>query len=83
MKYDWHQHIVSVAFTRSQKNIEVREPKPGLRHNTKTEYVKHRFPVKNGIDDAEHLYRILSASNPIFEYMMENQNDRPNKHNHR
>lgn len=77
MKYDWHQHMVRVTFSRSAKTIEVREPIPGLRHNKETVYVHHRFPVKGGIDDAEYIYRILSASNPILEYLKEKENDRP------
>lgn len=69
MKYDWHQHMVRVAISRSAKSIEVREPIPGLRHNKETVYVHHRFPVKGGIDDAEYIFRIMSKPNPILEFL--------------
>lgn len=75
MKYDWHEHVVRVCFSRTEKNIEVREPKIGLRHNKQTIYVKHRFPVKNGIDDAEHIYRIMCQVNPLFEYLRNKSGD--------
>lgn len=29
--------------------VEVREPKPGLRHNGEVVYVRHRHPIKGGI----------------------------------
>jgi hypothetical protein len=34
---------------------EVREPKPGFRHGTKTLIVSHRFPVKGGISTGKAL----------------------------
>ncbi len=34
---------------------EVRHPIPGQRHNTETIYVRHRFPVKGGITQAEYI----------------------------
>lgn len=49
---------------------EVREPMPGIRHSKRTEYVRHRFPVKNGLTSREVLERQISASNPLFEYML-------------
>jgi len=51
---------------KSIKNIEVRHPKPGLRHNQETKYVRHRFPVKGGISTIEHMQRLVSASCPFF-----------------
>lgn len=69
MKFEWKALAASIILTRSAKTIEVREPKPGIRHNTKTIYVHHRFPVKDGIDSAEHLYRIMTEKNPIIEML--------------
>jgi hypothetical protein len=34
---------------------EVREPKPGFRHGTRTILVSHRFPVKGGISTGKAL----------------------------
>jgi hypothetical protein len=38
-----------------EPRYERREPKPGMRHNTETIYVAHRFPVKDGVDWARSL----------------------------
>jgi hypothetical protein len=64
--YSYREIVASIIFTRGEKNIEVREPIPGLRHNQQTVYVRHRFPVKGGIDSAEHIARIIESSNPLF-----------------
>lgn len=54
------------------KNIEVRKPKPGIRHNSETLYVRHRFPVNGGITSQDHLIALLSSSNPIISMLREN-----------
>lgn len=42
--------IVSEATAILQKrNWEIRHPIPGLRHNSKTILIPHRFPVKDGL----------------------------------
>lgn len=51
------------------RNIEVRHPKPGIRHNTETVYVRHRFPVKGGITPKEERIALLSSSNPIMSML--------------
>jgi hypothetical protein len=38
------------AFSRT---VEVREPKPGVRHQGYTKLVFHRFPVKGGLSSLE------------------------------
>lgn len=73
MNYSWTEVVGRIAISRSAKMIEVREPKPGLRHNKEVKYVHHRFPVKGGIDSAEHIYRIMSAGNPILEELKRNE----------
>lgn len=55
----------------NKKNIEVREPMPGLRHNTKTIHVRHRFPVNGGINFKQSLMSVLYAPNPLFELLTE------------
>lgn len=46
-----------LAKTLQEKCIEVREPLHGHRHNKKTIYVRHRFPVKGGISWDEAMTR--------------------------
>lgn len=34
---------------REARVYEVREPKPGFRHQERTNLIPHRFPIKNGL----------------------------------
>ena len=56
----WHERIV-----------EVREPKPGFRHQNTERLVWHRFPVKGGISPREAMFRDeanpLKIFGPLFE----------------
>jgi len=45
------------------KVYEVREPKPGLRHNARRVYVRHRFPVHGGVD----FESTLNDRNPLLD----------------
>lgn len=63
---NYKEMLDAVWQAQSVKNIEVREPKPGLRHNKETKHVRHRFPVKGGISNVEDMQRLVSASCPLF-----------------
>ncbi len=47
--------------------IEVRDPKPGFRHQAGTRLVFHRFPVKGGISIKESWRRTTMKRNVLFE----------------
>ncbi len=45
--------------------VEVRQPRPGVRHQAKEKEVWHRFPVKGGITPREAMMR-LRNDNALF-----------------
>jgi hypothetical protein len=58
--------LVNSVFANRAKVIEVREPKPGFRHQRVTKYVRHRFPIKGGISPSELIVRNVSANNALL-----------------
>jgi len=50
--------------------IEVREPKPGFRHQRATKYVRHRFPIKGGISTSELIVLSVSANNALLDRLV-------------
>lgn len=61
-----------------RRNIEVRPPLPGCRHNTETIYVPHRFEVVGGISSEEWLRREMSRPNPLFNLFVRSKARRAN-----
>lgn len=54
----------------SRPTVEVRQPKPGLRHNKSEMLVHHRFPVKNGISQNQVMVRIIEKNNALLSMMI-------------
>ena len=54
----------------SLPTIEVRQPKPGLRHNQSEKLVYHRFPVKGGITSDQVLIRLIEKNNALLSHML-------------
>lgn len=70
MTTTYRKLVVRSIFSEHQRpTIEVRHPIPGLRHNTETVYVPHRFPVKGGITPKQYLTEIVMAGNPLLAKM--------------
>jgi len=51
------------------KIYEVREPRPGIRHDRITRYIPHRFPVKGGLSFAQVQVR---KGNPLLDLVRQN-----------
>lgn len=58
--------LISTVFRDDRTVYEVRHPKPGLRHNTETKYVHHRFPVKGGKTFSQMVEMTMMQTNPLF-----------------
>ena len=48
------------------RSFEVREPRPGVRHNSRPILVGHRFPVKGGLTSREAMLWQLYRPGPLF-----------------
>lgn len=60
----WH------ALSDDRKVIEVREPRPGSRHNKTTIFVTHRFEGKGFISRKERMQMMVMARNPLYDHLM-------------
>ncbi len=58
-----------ISIETDRRNIEVRQPAPGQRHNVETIYVPHRFAVKGGITYAEWLAAEYARHSRLAEMM--------------
>jgi hypothetical protein len=65
-----YEDLLRSVFANRAKVIEVREPKPGFRHQTKTKYIRHRFPVKGGISTSELIVLNVSRNNAVFDRLV-------------
>lgn len=52
---------------REARIYELREPKPGLRHNKSPQIIQHRFPIKNGLTWRETMVRISQKRNLLLD----------------
>lgn len=59
---------VAVSFARlaSSRIVEVREPKPGFRHQRTRRLVWHRFPVKDGVTPLDALGLSIFAPSQVL-----------------
>ena len=46
--------------------VEVRQPRPGVRHQVGERLVWHRFPVRDGIRPADAMARTIFAPSPAL-----------------
>lgn len=61
--------LADLMATPQSPNVEVRQPKPGLRHNQSELLVYHRFPIKGGLTSTQVLTRMIEQSNPLFTHL--------------
>lgn len=62
--------LIEMMRLQDQPTIEVRQPKPGLRHNQREMVVSHRFPVKDGITSTQLLMRNIQQNNALMNHMI-------------
>lgn len=58
--------LVTSALRSECACYELRHPMPGFRHDTKSRYVAHRFPVKGGFTIAQVIHAQMMEANPIL-----------------
>lgn len=63
-----HEMPVAASFARfaNGRIVEVREPKPGFRHQRTRRLVWHRFPVKGGVTPLDALTLSIFAPSRVF-----------------
>jgi hypothetical protein len=62
-----YSDLVESVFANRAKVIEVREPKPGFRHQDVTKYIWHRYPVKGGISLSELIVLNVARNNALLD----------------
>jgi hypothetical protein len=55
----------------NRRIVEVREPKPGFRHQNYTKLVFHRFPVKGGLSLGDAIIWQQYQPNPMLKSLLD------------
>lgn len=62
--------LVITKALRENRQWEIRDPIPHLRHNSAAKLVHHRFPIKNGLTMAEALMWISQQSSGLLTRLL-------------